>query len=879
MGRIVVIAEKRDQAAQIASAMGWQSSGGHFSGQLNGQTVRMSWARGHLLTLAPPDEVRPELDWRSDANLIPLPMQFRMKVIPARRGERGGAKQRLEAIAACAQGADLAVLATDADREGEAIGWHILQSIGFKGTVQRAWLAAGLDKKSIKDAFSSLRSGGRTKSWMRASEARSRADWLHQFIVRAITHRARRGAYGEALAGGKGAASVVSVGRVQTPALAMIVRRELEIENFVEQDHWKPHLDAMPGPFRAGYVPMLDKSRLGEPMEGVSWQEGDGAPKPLFVREDLVKAFADRVMAARKAVVAGRRESVSKSKPPKPYALTDAQAAIGKACRINASLAQTILEDLYEQGCLSYPRTSSNLIPLNLYEADERNALFDGVAVHPEFQSLARKAQGIHNGQDADVRPFQPHAFTKKPLEHYALIPTAKPMSAQDFAALQPRKADKGSVRHTADMMRTAWRMVVKRFLLQFLPDAEYDVVQLDLDVACLGLVGEARSRFKAGSRILVKPGWRAWLAQDEETDGDEAAEAAALPPLQIGDSADIADVGMVKARTKPPPRYTETTFPKAMASVGKDVQDPNLRAKLKGCDGIGTPATRKSIVETLLARQYISVTKGSYRPQPKGMDLMSVAPKRLTEPEMTALWEGFLIQLCEVSEDDAKCVRMRDGFVNKQAELITKEISKVLETPAPEPVARPPSEKQLAYATRLARGAELPAEVLASAAACKQYIDQLLESAPLPPSEKQLQYALQLADGEEVPEEVRTDAKACSAFIDAVMKKRGPTPPSEKQLQYAISLAPDGKVPDKVRANGRECSAYIDKMRRGGSRKAAGQSRKSSYGSDSPPSDKQKGFAQRLAPGGKPPAAALKSAAACSAYIEKMLAQGSRPA
>lgn len=798
----LILAEKQDQAKKIAEAMGWRSGNGCFVGQLEGEAATVVWARGHLFALKTPDEIDPTLGWNEPHRLLPITQRFVRKLSVA--------SKFLAPIKAQIKTASELIIATDSDREGEAIGWEIAEELRYRGPVRRLWLAAGLDKKSIVEAVAKLRPPEITKSWYRASEARNRADWGYMLAVRCYTFYASYGKFGQYLGRGASAkARVMSVGRVQTPALGMIVRRDWLIDNFISKDHFKIFgiFNGEQTPMRAQYAPRVTAAIIDAQPVGVEWEPPKAMPKdgqpdplevPLYTGKAEVEAFATRLREHALATVSAYTESTRKENPPKTFSLADAQIAIGKAIGLSAGLVQTLLEDLYEQGWISYARTSKADLPKNLYATAERNSLLSSVFGLREVGEQARRAAAIHNGLDAQVQAFLPAVFTDKNLEHHGIVPTPQVMTEARLAALAPKK----SRGYHSEQMKKAYLMVAKQFIQALYPAARYSVQKARFTLPCVDMLGNEVSVFQAKGERLVDAGWRAAFTASMQKD-------STLPRLQTGTTINLQEVLLDAAKTQPPKRYTEANFPKAMESIGREVTDLALRKRLKDSDGIGTPATRKTIVETLLARDYIQVRQGSYYSTAKGKELIAQVPQWLASAETTALWEDCLVKICQ-QRDDVKATLMRDQFVGKsiqRLEALIEEMNsqhsdnlgaKVAQAKGSygraksqpggrskstrrqgaseggNTVANKPTAKMISAAKSVAarKGLTLIAEATTSFDACKQFLDShpYDSGANSAPTDKQINFAQSLLKSApkdfEVPADWQKNRAVCSQVI-----------------------------------------------------------------------------------------------------------------
>lgn len=832
----VILTEKRDQAEKIAKVLKFKQGQGCFEGTYQGQKAVIVWARGHLITLQSPDEVVPGLPWDNPSALVPIPTQFPRKITDDVKGAAPASQPRnyVKNIERHIKGCKLFVISTDSDREGEAIGWEVLEYLGYKGPVMRAWLAKGLDEKSLTEAFSNLRKPEITKSWFRASESRARSDWAFMFLVRAYTHFARYNAFGPVLGAGRGREGVVSVGRVQTPTLAMIVRREREIRDFVPVDHFKVSGDfkLTAGQLTASYRPQVTPEAIESQPNGVVWEpqppKQDGTPvldKPLFTDKKAVEAFKGRLMAvAGQGRVTGYKARTKQEQPPKTFSLTDAQAVIGKSLKIPAALVQTIMEDLYEQGWTSYPRTAKSELPSNLYEPEERNGMLDAVKGLPGVRDAATRAQAIHNGKDS-VKPFVPKIFVDKAMEHHGIVPTAQVMSPQAFANLTPRKAEKGAPKHTREQMQQAYLMVARQFIQALYPAAQWAVQEMDIEVPAVDLLGAPTAVFSTKGERLIEPGWRGAFGEGLDKD-------TSIPEARAKDAATLTAVTLATAKTTAPQRYTDVTLPKAMENVGREVRDAELRKRLKDSEGIGTPATRSKIIETLVVRNYVEVRRGAYYATPKGEALIDTVPEWLSSPETTAMWEDTLVQLCE-EKDDRKALAVRDQFVAGQIDRLESLIRGLSSTYqgklSDRPIAAAPSQvspKMKAAIKSIAdrKGVKLAKGLLSDPAKAKAFLDEHIggrqQGEAGAPSPAALAFARKLAthvpEGFEVPADLETSRESCSKFIDAAKAYQPPTDGQRKYAEKLLAEMPEDQRPDlSFLTSGARVSTFINERLR----------------------------------------------------------------
>ncbi|WP_281645738.1 DNA topoisomerase [Parendozoicomonas sp. Alg238-R29] len=663
---VVVLAEKRDQARQIAEAMGWRIQGDSGVGKLNGKPVTIVWASGHLLELMEPQELKPDASWSNPATLLPIPRSFDLRVSQPQKGRKGKSPtQYLKVIRQHLKGAGEVIVSTDPDREGTAIAWHLLEHCRFRGAVRHAWLVDGLDKTAVRKTFNRLKSGEEMKSWFRASEARARSDWAYQFVVRALTCYARHGKMGNHLGQGSGRKSVVSVGRVQTPTLSLVVQRCREIRSFVPKDHFLIDglFDLAGQIISARYNPPVTAEIIESMPVGVEWEPSrkivrEGSPEPLdtplFVGEQEVNNFRDRLLlVASQAIVVGSKTRDLKRQPPMPCDLAEFQAEMHKAAGLTASKAQQVLEKLYNDGLVTYPRTEHAELPVSLYEPNERNPVLEHLSRLPSLEMAAGRVRDIHNGQDTGYAPFRPSCFTTKPMEHYGIIPTRKAAHLERMA------------RHE----QQAYEIVARRYVQAMWPAAQIREQKLTIAVPAEDLLGNSHSRFTTTLNVVLDPGWQQAFPKDKKSQ-DEVSLVQPIP-VQKHMPSPLQEVRLLTRTTRPPAWFTDRTLIKAMKSVGRFVRDPQLRKLLRDSAGIGTPATRSSILETLLAREFVERKGGRLESTPKGEALVDDLPPWLVQVETTAVWEDWLNRISELRSEDITACEQRDKFVGRQLDRL----------------------------------------------------------------------------------------------------------------------------------------------------------------------------------------------------------------
>ena len=581
------VCEKPSQAKDIANAVGARNRG---DGCYSGDGVVVTWCIGHILEQAPPERYKPELT-KWDLPLLPvMPDKWVIDV-------KSNFKSQYRVIENLLHKATSVVIATDADREGEVIAREVLDLAGYCGAVSRLWLSA-FDAASIKKGLSKLKPEAETRNLYFSGLGRSRADWLTGMnVTMALTT-----AFG---AGGKG--GVLHCGRVQTPVLGLIVRRERAIANFVPKTHYV--LDA--------------KFEI----------QGTVVPMDLVLSVDELDAQGHCVNSALMQSIAakinrkvGRVSSVvstpEKEPPPLPYYLGSLQKEASRRFGLKVQVVLDACQSLYEKHkATTYPRTDCEYLPENMFA--EVPAVMQALAqIDPSMKPLIGLAK-----TDVKVRSFNDKHITA----HHAIVPTAN-----------------ANVR-IADMSKTeqiVYELIRRRFIAQFLGDHLF--TKTVIAVICEG------ENFTKSGKVTTTPGWKgAEVADAAEKAKPKSGEevVVSLPSCKPGDQAINVAAACMTKKTEPPKRYNEGTLLSAMEAIDKEIDDPRFKAVMKSKEkaGIGTDATRPAVIEGLLKREYIVTEKKFIRPSDRGTQLIELMEKitpQLVDPVLTAHWEERLAQV-----------------------------------------------------------------------------------------------------------------------------------------------------------------------------------------------------------------------------------------
>jgi DNA topoisomerase-3 len=604
----------------VAAALGATRRG---EGYLSGERELVTWCVGHLVELDDPQAYDPRLERWKVEDLPILPDEF--KYHPSQR-----TLDQFNVIRALLGREDVTsvVNAADAGREGELIFDLVYTLAGCRKPVERLWISS-LTREAILEGFRNLKPAEEYRGLRDSAHARQRADWLVGInATRAQTVRARR-------AGHEG---VFSLGRVQTPTLALIVERDREIADFVPTDYFEVVAD-----FRAP----------GGEYRG-RWFGKSGS---RFEKKDDAEAVARKVEGKRGTVQQVEKKA-AREKPPLLHDLTSLQRAANVRYAFTAAKTLELAQTLYEKKFVTYPRTSSR--HLSKAVAEEIEAHVRAASVGPYVPFIEKIL--------AAGRPklTSRHVDDKKVTDHHAVIPTKQKINA---AALSPDE-------------KRIYDLVARRFLAAFFPDAELERTTVVTEAEGERFITRGTVVLKAGWREVEPPGrgGRSGEESAKKASEDDDEESAELPPLKAKDPAEVLSAEAQAKQTKAPPRFSESSLLGAMETAGKKVEDEELRLAMKEA-GLGTPATRASIIETLLKREYVVREKKSLVATPKGAALIKMLPSPLLKSaELTGRWEQKLSRMARREyELDSFMVEVR-GMVT---ELVGQIAGSEVERPA----------------------------------------------------------------------------------------------------------------------------------------------------------------------------------------------------
>ena len=583
MGKIVVVAEKPSVGRDIARVLGCRTGG---DGCLIGDHYIVTWAIGHLVTLMEPDELDEKYKTWSFTTLPILPETIPLKVISTTRSQFSKVRKLIND-----RETDSLICATDAGREGELIFRYIYEKAGCKKPFQRLWISSMTDD-AIREGIQSIRPGTDYDGLYESACCRSKADWLVGMNAsRAFTLKYN---------------TLLSIGRVQTPTLAILVKRRKEIENF------KPE----------GFCILT--ADFGD-YKGVYYSDKLDPDTHLKEKNDAER-IAEEIRG--KTGIVMKAETVRKHEPPPQlYDLTSLQRDANRMLGYTADRTLKTAQSLYEKHkALTYPRTDSRYLPPDMIPR-----------VVQTMKQLPESYQNFVGGAlPGGKLPVTRRTIDQtKVTDHHAIIPT-------------PRKSDLSKF---SEDERKLFDMVARRMLAAFWPACDYDATRI------ITRVGE--HSFRTTGKVIVNNGWHDVPPLEnppkpkKKTKPDDESENP-LPPLKNGDERQVKASAIREDVTKPPVPHTDASLLAAMETAGRELEDEELVRQMKG-SGIGTPATRAAIIERLLHVGYAQRRGKTLQATDKGVTLISVVPGELSSPELTGRWELALHEITDGKQDPGR--------------------------------------------------------------------------------------------------------------------------------------------------------------------------------------------------------------------------------
>lgn len=591
MADTLVVTEKPSVARDIARVLGAKTGG---EGCLRGNGYVVTWAIGHLVSLQEPEELDERYKrWRRE-DLPILPQQMALKVLPKTRKQFAIVKKLMNG-----RETDRVICATDSGREGELIFRYIYQMAGCQKPFQRLWISSMTDE-AIRSGFASLRPGSEYDSLYQSARCRSEADWLVGMNAsRAFTLRYD---------------VLLSVGRVQTPTLNLLVKRRREIDSFQPEPYFL---------VLAGF----------QDYQG-TWFDGQ---QPGFVKkiktQEQAQAIADKVRGQKACVLSVTQEE-KREAPPQLYDLTTLQREASNLLGFTADKTLKTAQSLYEKRKLiTYPRTDSRYLSHDM-----------GPSVKKAWASLPPPLNELAAPLLEKPVPMTRRIFDDAKLtDHHAIIPTGK---KTNLDALTPEEAK-------------LFDLIARRVVAAFYPPYVYNAIRV--------VTESEGERFLSNGVAVLQEGFKAVYRDHQPKRKDKKEEEAQLPPLRKGEERTVAKTQVKSDQTKPPKEHTDASLLSEMEHAGRQFEDEELREQMRGCS-LGTPATRAAIIERLIAVGYARRKGRQILATPKGVRLIEAVPPDIASPETTGKWELALEKIARGTGDES---RFLDGIRRLAAFLV----------------------------------------------------------------------------------------------------------------------------------------------------------------------------------------------------------------
>ncbi len=622
---IVCIAEKPSVARDIAHVLGADKT---RDGYIEGNGYQVTWTFGHLCELKYPEDYRPEWKRWTLGALPMVPDRFGIRL----KNDRGIEKQ-FAVIQRLMQQAEGIINCGDAGQEGELIQRWVMLKAGATCPVRRLWISS-LTEEAIREGFATLKPQADYQSLYEAGLCRAIGDWLLGMnATRLYTLK-----YGRQERG----VPPLSIGRVQTPTLALIVKRQEEIEHFTPEPYW-----VLTTVYRdVTFTAIMDDPGADEAPVADEGSERRKTPvRRGFATEEEGRAALERIRLAPFTVTAVNRKNGTEA-PPRLFDLTSLQVECNKKFGYSADLTLQLIQSLYEKKVTTYPRVDTTYLSDDIYK--KCPATLNGIAgLYGELLTPLR-------GQP--LRKSKKVFDSSKVTDHHAIIPTGIAPNA------------------LTDMERNVYDLVARRFIAVFYPDCRF---------ATTTVTGEAADvAFRVSGKVIIEPGWRTVTAPTESAKPQNDTEERTLPAFTKGESGPHAP-DLAKKMTQPPKPYTEATLLRAMETAGRTVDDEALRDALKE-NGIGRPSTRAAIIETLFKRGYIRRQRKALAATPTGVELVGLIKEELLKSaELTGRWEK---KLREIEQHTYSATQ----FVEELKLMVTEVVRQVLSDNENRRISRP---------------------------------------------------------------------------------------------------------------------------------------------------------------------------------------------
>ncbi len=611
------LCEKPSQGRDIAQALGVKQ---RHNGYFQGNSLLVTWCIGHLLEMLPPDAYDPRYKRWSLQDLPILPQHWQLEV-------KKSTKKQLSIIKKLLQQSHSVVIATDADREGEIIAREVLDYLKFSGATRRLWLSA-LDTISIKRALNNIQPAQKTLPLYHSGLARGRADWLMGMnLTRAYTLLAND-------------RQVRSVGRVQTPTLALIVHKDRQISQFIPEPYYEIQADF--------------NTQEKEQLLITHWQY-NATQATLNKHQTKTKHCLDKNLAQavikrcqnQYGTVIEANTQRKKQAPPLLYNLSGLQQEASRRWGYGAQEVLNLAQALYETHKLtSYPRSDCEYLPLSQF--NDVSLIFQSLGKNdPTLCALLAQANSKQRSRVWN---------DKKITAHHAIIPTQAVINT-GLSVLNQKE-------------RNLYDLIRRRYIAQFFADYEYD--------QSIILIAIKSDQFKASGRIPRVQGWKKAIQSTSShhkattNNLSNSHSDKELPALIKNEQLLCDHLELQNKLTKPPKHFTEGTLIKAMETIGSQVNDKVMKKILRETAGLGTQATRANIIQTLFQRKFIKKENKLIKATPLGFDLCDAVPETIKDPLLTAQWEQ---QLDDIAQNNGQTI---DGFLAQQVTLLSSIIQQI---------------------------------------------------------------------------------------------------------------------------------------------------------------------------------------------------------
>ena len=612
---IVCIAEKPSVAKDIAKVLGATQS---RDGYMEGNGYQVTWTFGHLCELKEPHEYNQQWKYWSLGSLPMIPPRFGIRL-----KQDKGVEHQFKVITSLMQNADSIINCGDAGQEGELIQRWVMQLAGAKCPVQRLWISS-LTEEAIREGFQNLKDQLHYQSLYEAGLMRAIGDWtLGMNATRLYTLKYRSNDRSQ------GANQVLSIGRVQTPTLALIVRRQQEIENFVPTTYWVLTTLYRDTVFNVVMEEEEKEESQTEKQEQAKTKEK--TPKGFKTREEgeaVLEKIKDLPFTVKKV-----EKKKGKEAPPRLFDLTSLQVECNKKFGYSADQTLQLVQSLYEKKVSTYTRVDTTFLPDDVYP--KCGQIMNGLK---DYFHLMDRIKG------QKLRKDKKFFDNSKVTDHHAIIPTGQPIIGLTEAE------------------KKVFDLIARRFIGIFYPDCLFETTTIT------GEVGDIA--FRATGKHITDPAWKILWSTSSDS-ADTPAEEKLLPEFVKGESGPHTP-DLAEKQTTPPKPYTEATLLRAMETAGKMVEDEELRDALKE-NGIGRPSTRAAIIETLFRRRYIRKERTSLWATPTGVELIGIIHEELLKSaELTGIWERKLRQI-EQRQYDAH------QFLAELKQMVTEVVMEVM--------------------------------------------------------------------------------------------------------------------------------------------------------------------------------------------------------